>query len=278
MRRFFERTLRLFDVTTRFALPFTLLVFVVGCAREPVNPSFSVSRSTAQRALKAMSNCDRPLERPVVVLGGYHDPGIGPTAFLAKLRSAVRDEKIVAVTYPFSRSFDDCRRDVIKAIEKKYPSLDAEQTVEVDVIGLSMGGIVARYSATESPGAKRLRIKRLFTVSSPHRGAIRAALPAMSQLHRDLRPDSEFLRQLERAEGGERDYEIIPYVRLGDWIVGPENAAPREAPAAYWVSNPPLQSAHMGAPLDPRIVADIARRLRGEQPLTATRAAKLPAR
>ena len=74
-----------------------------------------------------------------------------------------------------------------------------------------------------------------------------------------------------------RRYEIIPYVRLGDWIVGPENAAPRDAAAAYWVPNPPFNSAHWGAPLDPRIVADIARRLRGEAPFTTTQPAALPA-
>jgi hypothetical protein len=95
-------------------------------------------------------------------------------------------------------------------------------------------------------------------------------------LHRDLREDSEFLRALEDAEGERRNYEIIPYVRTGDWIVGPENAAPRDAVAAYWVSNPPFQSAHMGAPLDPRIVADIARRLRGETPFTNSPPAPLP--
>jgi pimeloyl-ACP methyl ester carboxylesterase len=212
----------------------------------------------------------------VVVLGGYHDIGIGPASFLPKLRGAVRDDRIVSVTYFFSGSFDDCRREVIEAVEKEFPCGDPNETIEVDVIGLSMGGIVARHAALERPGEKRLRIKRLFTISSPHRGAVRATLPTVHKLHRDLRSGSDFLRELDAAEGGRRDYEIIPYVRLGDWIVGPENAAPRDMPAAYWVPNPPLNSAHWGAPLDPRIVADIARRLRGEQPFTTTTPTKLP--
>jgi hypothetical protein len=261
---------RLFRVTliTAFA--------VCGCTKPPVNPSFPVSPTQAKHALDAMSDEPKPLDRPVVILGGYHDPGIGPTAFRAKLGGVVRDDRIVSVTYPFSSSFDQCRREVVAAVEKKFPSTQASETVEVDVIGLSMGGIVARYAALERPDGKRLRIKRLFTVSSPHRGAIRAELPAMSQLHRDLRHDSPFLRQLESAEGEHREYEIFPYVRLGDWIVGPENAAPRELPAAYWVSNPPFQVAHMGAPLDDRIVADIARRLRDEPPFTTMPPATLP--
>jgi hypothetical protein len=265
------------------ALSIALALLIAGCAKQPVNPSFAVSPRDAKDAIKAMAKDEKPLERPVVVLGGYQDIGIGPASFLPKFREAVGggdDAPIVSVTYFFSGSFDDCRREVIKEVEKKFRSGDgADETVEVDVIGLSMGGIVARHAALARPGEKRLRIKRLFTISSPHRGAVRAALPTVHQLHRDLRSGSKFLRELEAAEEGEggRDYEIIPYVRLGDWIVGPENAAPRDAAAAYWVPNPPLNSAHWGAPLDPRIVADIARRLRGETPFTTTQPTALPA-
>lgn len=253
------------------------LFLPVGCAKQSPNPSFNVSSSDAKAAMKAMSKDEKRLERPVVVLGGYHDIGIGPAAFVGRLRDAVGDERMISVVYPFSCSFDDCRRTVIRAVEKRFPSEDAAETVEVDVTGLSMGGIVARHAAIERPGEKRLRIKRLFTVSTPHRGAVRASLPTVHQIHRDLRSGSPFLRALYAAEGDDRDYEIIPYVRLGDWIVGPENAAPRDAAAAYWVPNPPLQSAHWGAPLDPRIVADIARRLRGERPFTADSPTTLPA-
>ena len=258
-----------------FVLVLTLVT--VGCAKQPANPAFNVSTAEAKRALKAMAADARPLERPVVVLGGYHDIGLGNAAFLANLRKVVPDDQLVSVVYPLSRSFDDCRRDVIEAVETKFPSADARETVEVDVIGLSMGGIVARHAALEREDGKRLKINRLFTISSPHRGAVRAELPAMSQLHRDLRSGSAFLRRLESAEG-ERDYQIVPYVRLGDWIVGAENAAPGEAVAAYWVPNPPLNSAHWGAPLDPRIVGDIARRLRGETPFTSAPPAPLPSR
>jgi len=274
-----ERTLRSVRPIT-FGFAFAMLI--AGCAKQPVNPSFAVSKADAGRAIKAMAKEQKPLERPVVVLGGYQDIGLGPATFLPKFREAIRgdDNRLVSVTYFFSGSFDDCRHEVIKAVEKKFPSgEDANETVEVDVVGLSMGGIVARYAALERPGEKRLKIKRLFTISSPHRGAVRASLPTVHQLHRDLRSGSKFLRDLEAAEdaNGGRDYEIVPYVRLGDWIVGAENAAPRDAAAAYWVPNPPLDSAHWGAPADPRIVADIARRLRGETPFTTTQPTSLPA-
>jgi len=253
-----------------------------GCARQAVNPSFAVSRADAKRAITEMERAPRGLDRPVVVLGGYHDPGVGPAAVCGRLRRVAGTQPVVGVSYFFDRTFDDCRRDVIAAVEKACPSADSRQTVEVDVVGLSMGGVVARYCATERPGEKRLRIRRLFTVSSPHRGSEAAtAVPALSVLHRDLREGSAFLHRLELAEARESGagagpvYEIVPYVRLGDWMVGTRDAAPAGV-TPWWVATPPLEDAHVGAPLDERILADIERRLRGEEPFTRPPAAAVP--
>lgn len=68
----------------------------------------------------------------------------------------------------------------------------------------------------------------------------------MSRLHRDLRERSEFLAKLEAAERESPAYEIVPYVRRGDWIVGTQDAAPH-AQTARWVDTPPMQDAHIGA-------------------------------
>ena len=247
------------------ALAATLLT---GCGRGLVNPSFAISRTDARQALDAMAADRKPFERPVVVLGGYHDPGLGPGAVCGRLRRAAGGQRVIGVSYFFEGSFDACRRRVIAAVERAFPSHDPRQTIELDVIGLSMGGVVGRYCAIDKPGEKRLRIRRLFTISSPHRGAAGASeIPAMSQLHRDLREGSKFLDKLEAAEGEERGYEIVPYVRLGDWIVGQRDAAP-PGMTAWWVDTPAFENAHVGAALDPRILADVVRRLRGEEPIT----------
>ena len=59
------------------------------------------------------------------------------------------------------------------------------------------------------------------------------------------------------------EQKIVPYVRQGDWIVGVRDAAPW-GQNAMCVSTPPMQDPHIGAAVDPRIFADIVRRLRGE--------------
>src|SRR6185436_8168056 len=145
------------------------------------------------------------------------------------------------------RSFDDCRRKVIEAVDRKWPSDDRNATVEVDVIGLSMGGLVARYCAAEpTMDGRRLNVHRLFTVSSPHQGATRAqSLPPLLKMQIDMRPQSDFLRRLEAAEQ-ECNCEIYPYVRLEDEIVGEQYASP-PGKQAWWVSKLPLQPAHIGA-------------------------------
>jgi hypothetical protein len=116
----------------------------------------------------------------------------------------------------------------------------------------------------------------LFTASSPHLGALRAQrLPRLLQMQEDMTPGSQFLRRLEEAESGGPGYEIVPYVRLGDDVVGAVYAAPRGR-AAWWVTDVPGEFSHLGAMTDPRILADVLRRLRGERPWTTEPPASLP--
>ena len=71
-------------------------------------------------------------------------------------------------------------------------------------------------------------------------------------------------------------YPIYSYICLGDPIIGDANAAvPGET--AWWVPDAPLTTPHTGAFFDPRIMADIARRLRDEPALAHFPPSTLPA-
>jgi len=63
------------------------------------------------------------------------------------------------------------------------------------LIGFSMGGLVARYYVQRMDEASRVR--RLITISSPHRGTWTAYL-LWNIGARQMRPGSAFLRDLER--------------------------------------------------------------------------------
>ena len=101
-----------------------------------------------------------------------------------------------------------------------------------------------------------------------------ATLPTLSRRQIDMRRGSEFIRRLQEGLK-DADYEILPYVRIGDAMVGCANTAP-PGQKPWWVPNKPFQPAHMFAFSDERILADIARRLRDETPLTIHPAASLP--
>lgn len=242
------------------------------------NPSFDVSVPEAREALREMEAEPARLERPVVVLAGLFDPGLASWNLARQLRNLSGDERVISVAFPLAWNFDACRERAIAAVEEAFPAEEPGWTTEVDVVGVSMGGLVARYAAMEPEDQdepeRRLRINRLFTISTPHQGAALAAAPSPDPRQRAMRKDSGFLKELNDRYT-DTGYELYPYVRLGDRMVGPENAAPPgEVP--WWVPARFLQPDHLTATLDPRIIADIARRLRGESPFTSEPREPLP--
>lgn len=254
-----------------------IMLFLVGCSADrPFNPSFPLTLMDAKIALNEMAADPRPLERPLVVLGGICDPGIASSGVAGTLRRMIsNDDVVISTSFFWQFTFDECRDRVIERVEEVFPSDDPEQTIEVDVVAISMGGLVARYAACpRDDGRRRLRIRRLFTLSTPHRGARMATLPTFDRRAIDMRVGSAFLDELE-PDHLEFDYEIYPYTRLGDRVVGVENSAPKDQ-SPWWVPNIPGSFAHLLVMDDPRILADIARRLRGESPFTSIPATAPP--
>ncbi len=249
-----------------------------GCsADEPFNPSFALTYADAKAVLRQMKRDPKPLQRPLIVAGGVHDPGFIAPSVVRKLRAVTScDDRIISVSFFGSElgTFEACGKHLVDAVEQAFPSDDPNMTVQVDVVGFSMGGLVARLAAGPNLPGKRLSIKRLFTISSPHRGARLAGLPTADQRTIDMRPGSAFLADLDSHFPG-TEYELLAYTRLGDMIVGPENASP-PGMSPWWVANAPFSLAHLAASTDPRILADIARRLRNETPFATTPAAPLP--
>ena len=294
-----ERTLLLVWMVAG-ALAMAVAAVASGCAASrPINPAFAIDVEEAAGDLERMQREPVTLDRPVVVLGGWGDIGVVTHTLTSKLRRATtggRDggrgggggdaDRFMGVSFPLSFTFDAAARRLVEQVRDRYSGDDADQTVEVDVVAFSMGGLVARHAAAErvdknGEALPRLRIARLFTISTPHRGADAAGPLLPDPRVQDMRAGSAFLSTLDEALRAQ-PYPITAYVRLDDPIVGEHNAAPMGQAAGvsgvYWVASRPFTLAHTGAAGDPRIVADIARRLRGERPLTAAKPTPLPTR
>ena len=64
-----------------------------GCARAPVNPSFALSPEKARTVIERMADDPKPLDRPLVVIGGYHDPGWGAWLVSGRMREILGDRE-----------------------------------------------------------------------------------------------------------------------------------------------------------------------------------------
>jgi len=248
------------------------------CTAQPQNPSFPVTLDQANHAVSDMRADPQPLPRPLVIIGGFMDPNVSPPLFKSYFSHiTTADVIIIPVSVGLCGSFEQCRRKVIEAVDAACPSTDPNWTAQVDVVGASLGGLVARYAAAPSADAskpRRLHIVRLFTISSPHSGATLAQHFGFSDYHRDMRPGSAFLQSLAKSDAT-ASYELYPYVHLHDELVGEQYAAP-PGTTPFWLPNSPLMPAHGSAMVDPRILGDISRRLRNEEPLTIPPPAPLP--
>lgn len=241
-----------------------------------INPSFAATRSEAKAQLARVAQMPVPLDRPLVICGGFMDFGLGPWLMERKLRRYVSG-RIILVSFATCGSLEDCRSRLVRRIDKALGDVDPQTTAEVDVIGQSMGGLIAVHAALDASAlGKRVRLRTLYTICSPLQGAKLATATSFDvfRYQRDMRPHSALY---ERLSNQKRDYEIVSYSRLRDDKVGEEYSA-LPGTRSWWVDTPSNEDTHDRADFDPRIILDIVLRLRREKPMATEPPAELPTR
>lgn len=243
-----------------------------------VNPAFALEREQAEKDLARMRADPRPLARPVVILAGYRSPRLvswGLESILRPLTSG-RTEDFLSIAYARAGSLESAWARAARAIRQRWGDQGPGFADQVDVVGISMGGLVARVGALSDQARRhagldpcdpaRLRIRTLYTLATPHRGAFLARYVRPDRAARQMKPGVQFL---ERLHTGSDQYTLVPYAMLGDWWVGSTRAAP-DGHLPLWVSPATWAerfASHFVINRQPMIVADIARRLRGEEPI-----------
>ncbi len=125
----------------------------------------------------------------VVLIHGIGDDSSKMERLRRHLVSTGREVHALALRANWGQSGIDSQAEEVR----QYVDAHLPQGERFDLIGFSMGGIVARYYVQRLGGLERVR--RLVTVSSPHRGTIMAYLLG-TKASRQMRPGSAFLRDL----------------------------------------------------------------------------------
>jgi pimeloyl-ACP methyl ester carboxylesterase len=231
------------------------------------NPSFSLTHRAAQAALREMRTRPKPLARPLLLLSGLVDANLGPHLIKLRIGRCFTDPQRIGFVHFYGCStIAQARQRVIDAAHRLGGG-------SVDLLGHSFGALLGVHVATRiEDRPPPLDVRRIFSLAGPMTGARFAKLPALLDFQREMRPGSAFYRELWSKTC---DAEIVPYTRLHDWFVGEEHTAP-PGRVAWWLDKSPLETAHVQIVLDGRVLADVARRLRGETPFTTNPPAALP--
>lgn len=252
----------------------------------PSNPALSVSGQTLRTERQRMRADPVELERPVLILSGYRAmPSIADRlCHRIEGMTSQNNDDFLTISYTFGDDIHELAQRAVTEVQERWPSDDPDETIEVDVLAISMGGLVARHAALSHdqrpPRANaaptesfpRLNINRLFTYGSPHRGAILAEKIAIDPAARAMKPNSVYINQLNTTWESV-EYELIPYAHLHDGWVGATNTAP-PGMDPFWDRGRLLLS-HFMVSGNPLFLVDTARRLRGE-PALLTETTKPP--
>lgn len=138
---------------------------------------------------------------PVVLLHGIFDTA----AVLGRLCAFLQQRGWATHRFELVPRFGQAGLDVLARQVADYVERTFGPGEKIDLVGFSMGGLVARYYIQRLGGLER--VSRLVTISSPHRGTWTAFLLGNAGA-RQMRPGSAFLRDLDK------DRKVLKCIRF----------------------------------------------------------------
>src|SRR5262245_39969257 len=163
-----------------------------------INPQFHMDEEALAAESARMAREPRGLERPVVILGGWHSPGVANWSVESILRphTSGRAGDFLSITYPFKMSVGGAADAAVRAMRER-----GMWDRELDIVGVSMGGVIARALAAGTFGHGDPRVRRIFTIAAPHRGAKVARVALLDRCAWELRPKSRLIAGINQRNG-----------------------------------------------------------------------------
>ncbi|KRV46865.1 lipase [Wenjunlia vitaminophila] len=161
-----------------------------------------------------------PSPRPPVLL--VHGLVDNRSVFTVLRRSLLRHGWPQVCALNYSPLTLDVRRAAAVLGERVRELTERSDTSRVDVIGHSLGGLVARYYVQRLDGDQRVRT--LVTLGTPHTGTTAGPLLDAHPMVRQMRPDSDLMRELAAPAPGCRTRFVAIWSDM-DQVISPVEAA-----------------------------------------------------
>jgi hypothetical protein len=211
---------------------------------------------TGAAAPLRLPGADHP---PVLLLHGFVDN----RSVFALLRRSLRRhgwKHVMALNYsPLT-----CDIRTAAALLGRHVERICEQTGhdQVDIVGHSLGGLVARYYAQRLAGDHRVRT--LVTLGTPHAGTRAAPLLNPHPIVRQMRPNSDLIAELAEPAPGCRT-RFVAYWSDWDETMAPAEAAQLDHPDLIARNVHIAGIGHLTMPVHGEIAAGIRQTLIGEE-------------
>lgn len=230
-----------------------LLLYPTGVVQERRSPVVPAQGGGAKLPVQ-----ERP---PVVLLHGFVD---NRSVFVLLRRSLLRHgrQRVLSLNYsPLTRDIRVAAELLGRHIEEVCERTGSPR---VDVVGHSLGGLIARYYVQRLGGDHRVRT--LVTLGSPHGGTRVAPLANAHPIVRQMRPDSELIEELTRPAPGCRTYFVNFWSDL-DSLMDPLETARIDHPDLMAMNVPVTGIGHLALPVHPAVATGIRQALDSEQPV-----------
>jgi pimeloyl-ACP methyl ester carboxylesterase len=197
----------------------------------------------------------REAKPPVVLLHGFID---NRSVFVLLRRSLAQHGRQQVESLNYSPLTCDIRTaaDLLgRHIEEICERTGSRQ---VDIVGHSLGGLIARYYAQRLGGD--LRVRTLVTLGTPHSGTKVAPLANAHPIVRQMRPGSELLEELALPAPGCRTHFVSFWSDL-DHLMDPLEAACIEHPDLLAQNVRVSGVGHLALPVHPAVATGIRQAL-----------------
>ncbi|MBC9725764.1 triacylglycerol lipase [Streptomyces sp. TRM68367] len=192
---------------------------------------------------------------PVVLLHGFID---NRSVFVLLRRSLAQHgrQQVASLNYsPLTCDIRTAAELLGRHIEEICARTGSRQ---VDIVGHSLGGLIARYYAQRLGGD--IRVRTLVTLGTPHSGTRVVPLANAHPIVRQMRPDSPVIEELSRPAPGCRTHFVSFWSDL-DHLMDPLETACVDHPDLSMQNIRVSGIGHLALPVHPAVAAGIRQAL-----------------